>query len=424
MTSKRVIVPKASYGKIISLKEQCLDIVVGNFSKIAIEKEIPINVLPVIIKRLNFDLPPLVSLQYIADDEVFGNIKYWQNCCYFKYPKYDCNVEEHGNSWKRLYFEKLITERLESFEADVNELGNSIESQNTYDSNNNLMELLLLVQSTSDVTKTLHYKQLPSHLDIAEVISKLPNLEKIDVKYEYKNIGMDYDRLIFGMKVSDATYLAQALPMCRNLLTLKLSENLIDDDILRIVMTGVINNNSITYLDLSHNQIGNHGARYISKILDGDSSILEHLDLSNNKISSEGGKYLARSIRSGGKLRRLNLRLNKLGDDGCSLIIEGLLDNPYLEYLNISANKAESQSAEALVNLVRCKDSQLKEVDVTNNNFTAAHIVQFQKALDKNTNIHWFDLRMNPGYANLEENDSKYCVFIQFKFIKLSLMLI
>ena len=410
MTSKRAVVPKASYGKIISLKEQCMEIVVNNFSKIAIQKEIPKSFLPEIIKRLKFDLPPLVGLQYIADDdnEVYGTNKYWQNCCYNKYPKYDCNVEEHGGSWKRLYFEKLITERLEMFEADVNEFGNSLESQHNADSSNNLMELLLLIQSTSDVTKTLHYKQLPSHLDIAEVISKLPNLEEINVKYGYKNIGMDYDRLIFGMKVSDATYLAQALPICQNLLRLKLSENLIDDDILRIVMTGVINNTSIIHLDLSHNQIGNHGARYVSKILDGDKSILKHLDLSNNKISSEGGKYLARSIRSGGKLRQLNLRLNKLGDEGCSLIIEGLLDNPYLEYINISANKAESKSAEALVNLLRCKDSNVTEVDVTNNNFTAAHIVQFQKALDKNTKIRWFDLRMNPGYGNLEQNDSKY----------------
>jgi hypothetical protein len=339
---KHKFLNKASSSQINSLKDKCLDVVVANFSQLAISKNIPRNLMPDIIKRLNYDIPPLVSLQYILDDDNdnYGNLHYWQNFCYKKFERYKCNIDEHGGSWKRMYFEKLISEKLETFEDDVNELGNSLENRDSYD---NLLELLLLIESTSDIIQLLHFQQLPSHLDLSEVISKLPNLLKIDFKYSHKKIGMDYDRLQFGMKVSDASYLAQALPFCQNLTILKLSENLIDDDILRIVMTGVINNRSITTLDLSHNQIGNHGARYISKIIDGDNSILEHLDISNNKISTDGGKYLARSLRSGGKLRSLNLRLNRLHDEGCSLIMEGLLDNPYLLYLNISANNAENK---------------------------------------------------------------------------------
>lgn len=35
--------------------------------------------------------------------------------------------------------------------------------------------------------------------------------------------------------------------------------NLIDDDLMRMLMTGLIRNSTITYLDVSHNKITNHG---------------------------------------------------------------------------------------------------------------------------------------------------------------------
>ena len=342
-------IKKASYNKISSLKDKSLDVVVANFAHLAETKKIPNNLMPNIIPKLNYDLPPMVSCKYILDDDnsIYGNLHYWQNSCYKRFERYNCNIDEHGNSWKRMYFEKLITEKLEMFEDDINELGNSLEQKG--DSYDNLREILFLIESTSDIIQLLRFRQLPSHMDISEVIQRIPNLRKIDIKYNHKNVGMEYDRLQFGMKISDATYLAHALPFCKNLKVLKLSENLIDDDILRIIMTGVINNTTITTLDLSHNQISNHGARYISKIIDGDDSILEHLDLSNNKISIDGGKYLARSLRSGGNLKSLSLRLNRLQDEGCSLIIEGLLDNPHLESLNISANNAENKVIEIYI---------------------------------------------------------------------------
>ncbi|RYY81073.1 hypothetical protein EON63_16270 [archaeon] len=42
---------------------------------------------------------------------------------------------------------------------------------------------------------------------------------------------------------------------------------MIDDDLLRMLMTGLIKNTTITYLDMSHNKITNHGARLLSKLL-------------------------------------------------------------------------------------------------------------------------------------------------------------
>lgn len=38
--------------------------------------------------------------------------------------------------------------------------------------------------------------------------------------------------------------------------------NLIDDDLMRMLMTGLIRNSTITYLDVSHNKITNHGKQH------------------------------------------------------------------------------------------------------------------------------------------------------------------
>lgn len=51
---------------------------------------------------------------------------------------------------------------------------------------------------------------------------------------------MKYDRMLFGMKISDANCLAKSVLDSENMTTLVLQSNLIDDDLLRMLMTGLI----------------------------------------------------------------------------------------------------------------------------------------------------------------------------------------
>ena len=44
-----------------------------------------------------------------------------------------------------------------------------------------------------------------------------------------------------------------------NMLSLTLSRNLIDDDLMKIMMNGLTYNRSLVDLDLSHNRIGDYG---------------------------------------------------------------------------------------------------------------------------------------------------------------------
>jgi Ran GTPase-activating protein (RanGAP) involved in mRNA processing and transport len=131
---------------------------------------------------------------------------------------------------------------------------------------------------------------------------------------------MNYERILFGMKISDATSLAKVFDRSETLTTVILSGNIIDDDLLRMLMTGLIKNNTITSLDMSHNKITNHGARLLSKLL-GENSVITSLNLADNQIYAEGGRYLARGLRENDSLLNLNMRLNRLTDDGILLIL-------------------------------------------------------------------------------------------------------
>lgn len=76
-----------------------------------------------------------------------------------------------------------------------------------------------------------------------------------------------YERTLFGMKISDAMSLAKCVRATASLTTLSLQCCMIDDDLLRMLMTGLIRNQTVTALDLSHNNITNYGVRLLSKLL-------------------------------------------------------------------------------------------------------------------------------------------------------------
>ena len=302
------------------LSAKCITVVVENFEKRPVKEVIPPPLMAEITRLLPTNLSPLIGAKYIHNEG------YWKRCCVDKYGWHNCILAEHNLVWKQLFFEKLIQEKLEDFDTVTEDIEAIYE----------------LIDASMDYIFTLTFKQLPSHIDLFEVCSLLPNLSKLDIVYGVKKIGMNYERMLFGMKISDATSLAKIFDQTDTLVTVVLSGNLIDDDLLRMLMTGLIKNNTITHLDVSHNKITNHGARLLSKLL-GENSVITTLNLADNQIHSEGGRYFARGLRENDSLLHLNLRLNRLTDEGCNLLLEGLRDNVSLINLNIASNGAGSQ---------------------------------------------------------------------------------
>lgn len=359
-----------------SLVSKCIKVVVANFEKNPVKEVIPPPQLAQITSQLPSTLSPVVGGRYVYNEN------FWKRCCVDKIGWHNCNLNEHGMLWKQLYFEKLIQERLEDFDSQTE----------------NIEDLFDILDAAMDYIFTISFRQCPSHIDMFDVCSLTPNLSKLDLTYGVNKAGMNYERMLFGMKISDASSLAKVFDTTDTLTTLIMSGNMIDDDLLRMLMTGLIKNNTITSLDVSHNKITNHGARLISKLI-GENSVITALNLSDNQIHVEGGRYLARGLRDNDSLLQLNLRLNRLTDDGCRLLVEGVQDNITLTDLNISANCAGNQTCQMLCTVLRDPGRNLVSLDATSNEFNAEHMELFRIAIGTSKKITVLDLRRNPGYS-------------------------
>lgn len=375
------------------LTKKCIRVITENFERLpALEGGpggIPAKFIVEVSAGLNTDLDPQVAALYVFDEN------YWKRRCIEKLGWLNCQLIEHGLTWKQLFFEHHVAKRLEEFEVPESERGANAPPSAAF------TQLLGFLTACQDYVFTLQVKQLLSHPDMQAVCACLPNLTCLDVTYGVRSIGMQYERMLFGMKISDAGSLAKTIQGATCLTTAILQCNLIDDDLLRMLMTGLIKNTTITHLDVSHNKITNHGARLLSKLLS-EKSVLTALNLADNQIHAEGGRYLGRALRSNDSLEILNLRLNRLTDEGGRMLLEGLRDNTALSCLNLSGNSIASDSCSTLGILLQQPSQKLAVLDLSCNELQVEDLRLLKAAIETNTTITCLDLRMNDIAGDME----------------------
>jgi Ran GTPase-activating protein (RanGAP) involved in mRNA processing and transport len=76
----------------------------------------------------------------------------------------------------------------------------------------------------------------------------------------------------------------EPLKLTRTLVSLGMPGNMIDQDIVQKLVKSLILNTSITQIDLSHNLLGDKGARRIAKYIY-HSKLLTHINLCDNNVS-------------------------------------------------------------------------------------------------------------------------------------------
>jgi len=127
--------------------------------------------------------------------------------------------------------------------------------------------------------------------NIKTLFKYLPNLSNLTITFGAKHVDMEYERQLFGMKMSEAQVFKECIKNTTSLTYLSLPGNLIDDDLMTILTKGLILNKTVTQLDLSHNKIGSSGARKIAKYVL-QSKILTHLNLCDNQLNYEASRFL------------------------------------------------------------------------------------------------------------------------------------
>jgi len=324
------------------LKELCIEVVAANFAGSPSFGALPALYVKRVVDLLSLELP-LELAGTLIDDE-----SYWKRRACLRWKSAD--FIPHGRSWKQLYFERNLEGALEAYDP----------------TSGDPVELKRLLTYSKRYARALTVTQLPAHVDLAMLFDTTAScLTSLTLTYGMKHVGMDYDKSLFGMKLSDCRALAKAIERAETLICLCLSGNLLDDDKVRMVASGLVDNLSVVHLDLSHNKIADRGVRALAKLLD-NRSVITFLDLTDNQIHTEGGRALARALRANHSLLSLSLRLNRLGDEGGKAVCDVLRANTTLQKLTLSANSLGPQTATALAGLIRTNRT-LVSLDVSSN---------------------------------------------------------
>lgn len=291
-----------------------------------------------------------------------------------------------------------------------------------------LQVVLDRIAACEDHVFSLTLSQLPSHMDLELVLSRLPNLTALSLTYGMHRIGMRYDRGLFGMRPADAESLARSIAITDSLTSLSLPSNGIDDSLLLLLMTGLLSNQTLTHLDLSHNAITSAGVQLLAKLLRGP-CVLASLSLADNRADERAGRFLGKALRGNVSLTELNLRLNSLGDAGGAALLEALAEGGAgggcaLTSLNLSSNHCGAATAAALAALLAASalgrggegggggvggaggeggGCDLASVDLSGNALTEADAALLHRAVLSAPGVTSLDLRGNPDIGPTSE---------------------
>jgi len=329
-----------------SLVQICLQRVAENFLNYDnLHQKLGRKQLEDVYAILDLEIPLPEAAQRINDEN------YWKRRTQAKHR--NAQVEKHGMSWKQTFLELELQEALEQVPITV-EYGNP-----------ELEALKQQVMASRLHVFQLSISQFPSHLDLSFLFDALPALSSFGITYGNRRLGMDYERAMFGMKISDAQYLARDIRVSQTLVSLSLPCNMIDDELVKVLMGGLSYGHMLTHLDLSHNKIGDRGARRLASLLDPD-YCLQALDLSDNQIHANGCMHLGAHLAENVTCQVLNLRLNRCEDNGVSHLFQDMCVNKYLQTLNISCNDLTLRCLPYL-NSMLAENCTLTELDISAN---------------------------------------------------------
>jgi len=327
-----------------SLVQICLRRVAQNFlSYDNLEKKLGKKQLEDVYAMLDLDMPLPEAATRISDES------YWKRRAQAKHR--NAQVEKHGVSWKQTFLELELQDALERVTIDYGTAELEALKQQVTASRLHVFQLVI--------------GQFPSHIDLSFLFDTLPALCSFAITYGNRRLGMDYERAMFGMKISDAQYLARNIRVSQTLVSLFLPCNMVDDELVKVLMGGLSYGHMLTHLDLSHNKIGDRGARRLASLLDPDYCI-QSLDLSDNQIHANGCMHLGAHLAENMTCQVLNLRLNRCEDNGVSHLFQDMCVNKYLKTLNISCNDLTLRCLPYMNSMIS-ENSTLTELDLSAN---------------------------------------------------------
>ena len=310
----------------------------------------------------------LISVDYDIED-LYPYIDYepfWERACRNKYKSDDCSIS--GNSWKQLYVETFVKELIANFKADT-------EDQEALDNLKRVCDMIKYSVFNLDIP-TFSYK-----FDISFIPQYFVNLTNLSLKYSpilkevrtrdvfTKNlepIGDEYSQ--FGMRIPDLKKFCILITDLSYFLTLSLQGNLVDDEMIKWLVPGLITNQTLRHLDLSNNRITGKGMIKICSYLVRTKALLS-INLNNNLIGGDSSYAIGLVLKENTKLRVLLLGMNRFDDESGGRILKMLCFNNYLDEIDLSANQLGEESLKFLQIALKGNNT-IKKIDLRHNEIT------------------------------------------------------
>ncbi|XP_067833993.1 NACHT, LRR and PYD domains-containing protein 5-like, partial [Heptranchias perlo] len=166
--------------------------------------------------------------------------------------------------------------------------------------------------------------------------------------------------------------LALALTTNQRLVKLYLNHNQLKDlDVIKLCSALKEPQCRLQVLHLSHNQITSNSCQAMVSVLT-QSQALSWLNLTHNKIGNSGVKILCRALKDQDcKLQKLSLKHNNLTYDSCEELASALKENCGLLDLDISANKITDLGVGFLCQVLKNSNSKIQCLRFSLNNLSA-----------------------------------------------------
>ena len=228
-------------------------------------------------------------------------------------------------------------------------------------------------------------------IELCGILKNCPKLNLLDISYNGidKNI-FDNDKV--------AELFGDSLPY---LYTFYYEGNYLPTSEIQNLVKHILSNNSLTYLYLQNNQIGDDSLEILAFLLSKNYNI-HTLDLSYNKFTSKGVSKLCEGIMSKDtRLIEISLANNNLDETSLTYLADAITNNEQLYSVNLSYNNFSKGNCGMIIADMIKKDTKLKNV-----NLVACHLGLKTKeifaALEENQTITFIDLSVNDIGNNLE----------------------
>ena len=329
-----------------------------------------------VLDKISTALPLKVTANLVEDEG------YWRRCCKVKWEI--CDVSAYGDSWKRMFFERNMQRIIEGFvpeTTDPTELEETLPLSASYVVKLDIRQLLPPVKEApkgDDDTSDGEGSDSGDgpeidHFDFSTVLPRLPFLREFHVTFGVSDCGMNFEWNLFQFTARDCLLLAKCIAQCKTLKVFRLHRSKVDDDKIRVLISHILDHPGLVELDLSHNVIGDRGARAIGKFINNHSQLTK-LNVCDNAIRAAGAQAVAHALTKNTLLTELNLRLNRLGDEGGQAVCRALLKNATLTEINLGSNDLTEPTA-AILSQVVAQNTTLTCLDLSCNRLGPVSII-------------------------------------------------